>query len=67
MGERLVVLQGSPRYYPRFGFRDCRQLGIDMELPDWARPEAGMAHPLTMYDPSIRGPLIEPAPFAALS
>lgn len=67
MGERMVVLQGSPRYYPRFGFRDCRQLGIQMELPDWAPPEAGMAYPLTMYDESIRGHLIEPAPFASLS
>lgn len=45
MVEPLVVLQGSPGYYPRFGFRDCRTLGIEIDLPDWAPPDAGMAYP----------------------
>jgi putative acetyltransferase len=66
MGEPLVVLQGSPDYYPRFGFRDCRTLGIEIDLPDWAPPDAGMAYPLTTYDPSLRGRLIEPPAFAAV-
>jgi putative acetyltransferase len=65
MGEPLVVLQGSPDYYPRFGFRDCRTLGIEIDLPDWAPPEAGMAIPLSRYHPSLRGRLIEPPAFAA--
>jgi putative acetyltransferase len=66
LGEPLVVLQGSPDYYPRFGFRDCRSLGIVIDLPDWAPPDAGMAYPLSGYDPSMRGHLIEPPAFAAI-
>ena len=66
-GEALVVLQGSPRYYPRFGFRDSRTLGVSMDLPDWAPPEAGMARPLSAYRPSIRGRLVESQPFLDLS
>ncbi len=66
-GEGIVELQGSPRYYPRFGFRDSRTLGISMDLPDWAPPEAGMACPLSAYVPSIRGRLIESQPFLDLA
>ncbi len=67
MGEHIVVLQGSPRYYPRFGFRDSRTLGITMDLPDWAPPEAAMACPLTAYAPSTRGHLVESQPFLDLT
>jgi putative acetyltransferase len=66
LAEPLVVLQGSPHYYPRFGFRDSRTLGITMDLPDWAPREAGMAYTLTAYEPSIRGHLIDPPPFATI-
>ena len=66
-GAELVVLQGSPRYYPRFGFRDSRTLGITMDLPDWAPPEAGMACPLSAYRPSTRGRLVESQPFLDLA
>jgi putative acetyltransferase len=66
MGEPLVVLQGSHGYYPRFGFRDCRTLGIEIDLPDWAPPDAGMAYPLSTYDPSLCGHVIEPPAFAAV-
>lgn len=64
-GEPLVVLEGSPRYYPRFGFRDCREFGITIELPDWAPPEAGMAYPLPGYHPAPRGRVVYPPAFAA--
>lgn len=67
MGEQVVVLQGSPRYYPRFGFRDSRTLGITMDLPDWAPPEAAMACPLTAYAPTTRGHLVESQPFVDLT
>ncbi len=67
MGEQIVVLQGSPRYYPRFGFRDSRTLGISMDLPDWAPFEAGMACPLSAQVPSTRGHLIESQPFIDLA
>jgi putative acetyltransferase len=66
-GEELVVLQGSPQYYPRFGFRASRTLGISMDLPDWAPPEAGMACPLSAYRLSTHGRLIESQPFLDLT
>ena len=66
-GGEIVVLQGSPRCYPRFGFRDSRTLGISMDVPDWAPPEAGMACPLSAYQASTRGRLIESPPFLELT
>ena len=65
LGEPLVVLEGSPRYYSRFGFRDCRELGISIPLPDWAPPEAGMAFALPAYDARVRGRLAYPPAFTA--
>jgi putative acetyltransferase len=65
LGEGLVVLEGSPRYYPRFGFRDCRTLGIQIDLPDWAPRDAGQAYPLSAYDEALRGRLVYPPAFAA--
>lgn len=67
LGEQLVLLEGSPRYYPRFGFRDCRTLGVQITLPDWAPPEAGMAFTLSAYDPAVRGRLDYPPAFAAIA
>lgn len=66
MGEPLVMLEGSPRFYPRFGFRDARMIGITIDLPDWAPPEAGMAYPLSSYDEAMRGRLVYPPAFAAV-
>ena len=66
LGDAVVVLEGSPRYYPRFGFVDCRTLGITMNLPDWAPPDAGQAMPLSAYDPSLRGTVVYPPPFDGL-
>ena len=66
-GEQMVVLQGSPAYYPRFGFRDSRTLGVAMDLPDWAPPEAAMACPLSAYRPATRGRLVESQPFLDLT
>jgi putative acetyltransferase len=65
-GDPLVVLEGSPRYYPRFGFVDCRTLGITIHLPDWAPPDAGQALPLSAYHASVRGTLVHPPPFEGL-
>ena len=31
-GHRLVVVEGSPRYYPRFGFQDATPLGISCQF-----------------------------------
>ena len=65
-GEPLVVLQGSPRYYPRFGFVDSRTHGITMDLPDWAPREAGQVLPLAAHDPALRGKVVDPEPFVGL-
>jgi putative acetyltransferase len=65
-GDPLVILEGSPLYYPRFGFVDARTLGISIHLPDWAPPEAGQAIPLSSYDSTVRGEAVYPPPFAGL-
>lgn len=31
-GRRLVIVEGSPAYYPRFGFQDAAPLGITCEF-----------------------------------
>lgn len=66
LGDAVVVLEGSPAYYPRFGFVDSRTLGIEIHLPDWAPPEAGQAMPLSAYDASLRGTVVYPNPFQGL-
>jgi putative acetyltransferase len=66
LGEPLVVLEGSPRYYPRFGFRDSREFGIVIQLPAWAPPEAGMVYRLPGYHPRLRGRVVYPPAFAVL-
>ena len=65
-GDAIVVLEGSPAYYPRFGFVDSRTLGIEIHLPDWAPPEAGQALPLSAYHASLRGTVVYPPPFQGL-
>ncbi|KQX66024.1 GNAT family N-acetyltransferase [Angustibacter sp. Root456] len=61
--EPLVTLEGSPRYYPRFGFRDCRDVGVAIDLPDWAPREAGQVYLLPSYSPAVRGRLVYPPAF----
>lgn len=65
-GDKVMVLEGSPTYYPRFGFVDSRTLGITIHLPDWASPEAGQALKLSSYHPSLRGIVVYPPPFQEL-
>ena len=38
--QPLVVLEGNPLYYGRFGFEHSRRYGIEIDLPSWAPPEA---------------------------
>ncbi len=56
-GDPLVILEGSPAYYARFGFVDARTHGITIHLPDWAPPEAGQVLPLSSYDPTLSSTL----------
>jgi len=64
-GEPLIVLEGSPLYYPRFGFRPSVPEGIVINLPDWAPPEAAMMIPLRAYRPELRGTVVYPPAFDA--
>ena len=58
-GEPLVLVEGVPAYYPRFGFRSASALGL--EKPDERIPEdAWLALPLSAHDPSVRGRVVYP-------
>ena len=58
-GEPLLLVEGMPAYYPRFGFRPASELGL--LRPDERIPEAAwMALPLSAYDPSVRGRVVYP-------
>lgn len=52
-GEPLIGLLGHPEYYPRFGFRPSRELGI--EPPFEVGPQFFMVLPLAAYRPELRG------------
>ena len=65
--EPLVVLEGSPQYYGRLGFRFAADYAIRIDLPGWAPREAAQVHPLSSYDPRVRGRVEYPAAIAALS
>lgn len=60
MAERavpVVFLEGSPRYYPRFGFRPGAELGFrkpSLRIPD----AAFQALPLPPYEPWMTGTLV---------
>lgn len=59
LGEALVTVIGVPTYYPRFGFRSARALGL--ECPDPDVPDgAWLALPLRTYHESIRGRVVYP-------
>jgi putative acetyltransferase len=54
-GEPLVVLEGSPRFYGRFGFRHAGANGISIDLPEWAPAAAAQVFLLQAYDLRMRG------------
>jgi putative acetyltransferase len=62
-GEPLVVLEGNPRYYARFGFEHALPLGIEIHLPDWAPSEAGQVIRLRNYDASMQGRIVYSSAF----
>jgi putative acetyltransferase len=63
LGEPLVVLEGSPKFYARFGFEHSVPHGIQITLPSWARPEAAQVLFLRNYNPSMRGRVVYPPAF----
>jgi putative acetyltransferase len=61
-GEPLVLVEGVPSYYPRFGFRSATALGL--VRPDRRIPEAAwLALPLGAYDADVRGRVVYPGFF----
>lgn len=56
-GEPVVVLEGDPGYYRRFGFRPSTEIGITITLPSWAPAEAAQAVTLASYAGGPRGHL----------
>ncbi len=61
-GEALVVLEGDPSYYRRFGFEPATGHGI--ESPSDLIPEAAFqVRTLTAYDPQMRGRIVYPEAF----
>lgn len=60
--EPLVIVEGIPAYYPRFGFERARLHGI--EPPHTHIPDAAwMVRRLSRYDPSLRGKVIYSSAF----
>jgi putative acetyltransferase len=65
-GEPLVMLEGIPDYYPRFGFERARPLGFEPPKPHI--PDAAfMVKRLQAYDPAIAGRITYSAAFDALT
>jgi putative acetyltransferase len=63
-GEPLVVLEGNPRYYGRFGFEHSVPYGIRIDLPPWAPATAAQVLRLRAYDPALRGRVVYPPAFS---
>ena len=62
-GEALIVVLGHPWFYPKFGFRPARPMGI--EPPAGWHEEAWMALPLTASGEQLRGRARFSPPFDA--
>jgi predicted N-acetyltransferase YhbS len=58
-GEPLLLIEGNPKYYGRFGFTRADDAGIEPP-PEAHGPQYFMMRPLAAYDASIRGRAIYP-------
>jgi putative acetyltransferase len=54
LGEPLLLIEGNPKYYERFGFTRADALGIEPP-PEAHGPQYFMIRPLARYDPGFRG------------
>ena len=66
-GEAVVVLEGSPTYYGRFGFEPSARYGIELPIPAWASPEASQALWLGDVDPTLTGRVVYSSAFDEVS
>jgi putative acetyltransferase len=62
-GEPLVLVEGAPAYYERFGFEPSGRIGI--EPPVGVTPAYFMARTLGSYDPALRGQAVYSQAFLA--
>jgi putative acetyltransferase len=58
-GEPLLLIEGNPKYYGRFGFTRADELGIEMP-PESHGAQFFMIRPLAAYDRELRGRAIYP-------
>jgi putative acetyltransferase len=58
-GEPLLLLEGNPKYYERFGFTRSDAVGIEPP-PEAPGPQYFMIRLLAGYDPAFRGRAIYP-------
>jgi predicted N-acetyltransferase YhbS len=59
-GEPLLLIEGDPRYYGRFGFTRADAVGIEPP-PEARAPQYFMIRPLRAYDPTVQGRAVYPA------
>jgi putative acetyltransferase len=57
--EPLLLIEGNPAYYGRFGFRRADLQGIEPP-PEAHGPQYFMLRTLRAYQPSIRGRVVYP-------
>jgi putative acetyltransferase len=57
--EPLLLIEGNPKYYERFGFTRADVAGIEPP-PEAHGPQYFMIRPLAGYDPAFRGRAIYP-------
>ena len=62
-GESMVVLEGSPAYYSRFGIEPAGVYSITMPLPEWAPVEAAQVLWLGPREAAIAGHVVYPPTF----
>jgi putative acetyltransferase len=60
LGEPLLLIEGSPKYYGRFGFTRADAMGIEPP-PEAHGPQYFMIRPLGAYDSTLRGRAVYPA------
>jgi putative acetyltransferase len=58
-GEPLLLIEGNPAYYGRFGFTRADEHGIEMP-PESQGPQYFMLRPLRAYDSKLRGRAVYP-------
>lgn len=58
-GEPVLLIEGNPAYYGRFGFTRADAHGIEMP-PESHGPQYFMLRPLRAYDPTLRGRAVYP-------